>query len=163
MRPVALLLLGAILLMSGGCAARSRSDSAPEGLQKIEIRFTDFEMQQDTVSRAQPVITVTPVLELTNPNDIPVTFVKVEVDLKGSPELVQLDRNTWPVDKMIPPGARIQHRINIFATLRTGGRRTVQLSPLYVSGRAFFRTARGDSFSQGFVKQQRSGESGDDS
>jgi uncharacterized protein (DUF58 family) len=64
-------------------------------MQKIQIVFADFEMQQDTVSRAQPVITVTPTLELTNPNDIEVTFVKLEMELRGSPELVQLEQRRW--------------------------------------------------------------------
>jgi hypothetical protein len=158
MRSLTRTLLAAFLTLVGGCAARSKADPVPGGLQKIEIHFADFEMQQDTVSRAQPVITVTPVLELTNPNDVPVTFVKLDLEIRGEEELVQLDRNTWPVDKTIPPGGRIQHRVNIFATLRTGGRRTVQLSPLYVSGRAYFKTDRGESFSQGFVQQQQAGD-----
>ena len=161
MKTCARFALVALVSLVVGCAGTKKEGSGsagtPEhaGLQKMQIVFADFEMQQDTVSRAQPVITVTPTLEVTNPNDIEVTFVKLEMEIRGSPELVQLEQRTWPVDVKIAAGAKVQHRVNIFATLRSPSS-TVQLSPLFVSGRAFFSSAQG-SFSQGFVQQQAHG------
>lgn len=128
------------------------------GLEDLEIEFIDLEMQQGQVSRAQPVLTVTPVLRLTNPNDVPVTFVKVEMQLRGVGELVQLDDNTFPVGRPIPAGGAIEHRINIFATLRGTVGSTFQLSPLHIVGRAYFSSPKG-TFSQGFVQLQQVGDS----
>jgi hypothetical protein len=158
MKPLCRLVLAGIVAVNlSACAARSKSDGDTGGLQKIQVRFADFETQQDTVSRAQPVITVTPVLEFTNPNDVPVTLVKLDLELRGDPALVQIDRNNWPIGKTIAPGSTISERINIFATLRGVSGSTMQLSPLYVSGRAYFKWERG-TFSQGFVQQQHVGD-----
>jgi hypothetical protein len=144
------LALGLIAMAGCGGIATTRD----LGLQDVQIVFSDFELQQGEVSRAQPVITVTPTLELTNPNDVPVTLDRIELQLKGPPELIQIDQRVFTVGREIAAGATIQQRLNIFATVQSSGARTVQLFPLFVSGRAFFRSARG-SFSQGFVQRQQ--------
>ena len=150
-----------LVVVTAGCGARVK-EAAALGLAEPEMRFEALFFKGVFPSAASPIGTLTAVVGVTNPNSVPVTLQHIEVVIRGDDQL-RHERRRTPLGTEIGPETSVRVPVNLLFTLvgiRTR-RSGYQLSPLVLTGKAFFNSAQGP-FQVGFVRSMTPGERVDD-
>jgi hypothetical protein len=145
------------LLAAAGCGGTLK-DARGVNLQEPEITFLDVREKSGSGAGVSAVGTMTVLLGVRNPNSVPVTLERLEIQVRGAEEL-RHERRTHQLDRRIDPGEAAQVPVDLLFTLDEARPNIYASLPrLTLTGTARFSSPQGvfqTSFVQAMERGQR--------